>query len=74
MFNNFFLAALGGTLQRMDIGIGEYGIALPAHRKFVRLVDQLPDIARNIILLNFYLVRVTGKDEYEVGELRWNTR
>ena len=34
----------------------EYGIALPAHRIYVRMVEDLPDYARKFIHLHFFLV------------------
>lgn len=74
MFNNFFLNVLGETLQRMSEPAAEYGVALPAHRKFVRLVDELSDNVRFTLRLNFYLVKPSGAGEYEVGFLSWKTR
>lgn len=74
MFNNFFLQVLGETLQRMSEQAAEYGIALPAHRKFVRLVEELSDNVRYILRLNFYFVRPSGSSEYQVGFLGWHKK
>jgi hypothetical protein len=74
MFNNFFLNALGEIIQRMNGQAAEYGIALPAHRKYARLVEELSEIPRFALRLNFYLVRRSEDRDYEVGLLKWNVR
>jgi hypothetical protein len=72
MFNNYFLNALGEILQRMRTDVAEYGIALPAHEKFVRLTYELPDVARQIIRLNFYFVEHVTDGDFNVMVLKWN--
>lgn len=42
MYNNYFLGALGELVQRMDGPGARYGLAFPAHKKFVRLATELP--------------------------------
>ncbi len=74
MFNNFFLHVLGEITQRMDEQAAEYGIALPAHRKYARLVEELPETPRFLLRLNFYLVRRQEDRDYEVGLLKWNVK
>jgi hypothetical protein len=74
MFNNFFLNALGEILQRMNELAAEYGIAMPAHRKFGRLIEELSDSVRYTLRLNFYLVRPASAGVFEVGLLTWKVR
>ncbi|HEV2489121.1 MAG TPA: hypothetical protein VGT03_04880 [Candidatus Acidoferrales bacterium] len=74
MFNNFFVSILGQILQRMTEQAAEYGIALPAHRKFARLIEELSDTPRFVLRLNFYLVRPSSDGHHEVGLLKWNVK
>lgn len=74
IFNNFFVSILGEMLQRTAELAAEYGIALPAHRKYARLIEELSDNTRFILRLNFYLVRPSGTGQYEVGLLKWGVR
>lgn len=72
MFNNYFLNALGEIIQRRSMQAAEYGIALPAHSKFIRLVADLDDLAvRFVLRLNFYLVH---KDGLRVGFLKYDAK
>jgi len=72
MFNNYFLSAIGEIIQRRSMQAAEYGIALPAHSKFVRLVGDLDDLlVRSQLRLNFYLVQ---KDGSQVGFLKYDIR
>ncbi len=64
---NYFLGALGELLQRMESPDACYGIAVPAHRQYVRLILRLPLWVRSHLNLCFYLVRPTSAGEYEVG-------
>ena len=71
MFNNYFLSGLGEILQRMSQRASEYGVALPAHRKYARLIDELSySFVRYPLRLNFYLV---GEDS-GVGFLKWDVK
>jgi hypothetical protein len=63
---NYFLGALGELLQRMDSPSARYGLALPAHRQFTRLIARLPDWVCQRLGLCFYLVRPTTEG-IEVG-------
>jgi len=63
---NYFIGALGELLQRMDTPDSRYGLALPAHRQFVRLVVRLPRWVRMRLQLCFYLVR-PAQGGFEVG-------
>lgn len=63
---NYFLGALGELLQRMDSPLARYGLALPAHRQFIRLIIRLPDWVCKQLGLCFYLVRPTS-DGIEIG-------
>lgn len=74
MFNNFFVSILGEILQRMNEQAAEYGIALPAHRKYARLIEELSDNPRFVLRLNFYLVRPSSDAHHEVGWLKWGVR
>lgn len=74
MFNNFFVGVLGEVLQRMNDNAAEYGIALPAHRKYARLIEELSDTPRFTLRLNFYLVRPSEHGSHEVGLLKWNVK
>jgi len=74
MFNNYFIGILGELLQRMNETAAEYGIALPAHRKYARLIEELSDNVRFVLRVNFYLVRPSGDRAREVGLLKWNMR
>jgi hypothetical protein len=50
----------------------DYGVALPAHAKYVRLIDELDDLSvRYHLRLNFHLV---GKDGSEVGFLKCDVK
>jgi hypothetical protein len=72
MFNNYFLNVLGEILQRRSMHATDYGIALPAHAKFARLIDELDDgFVRYHLRLNFYLVH---KDGTQVGFLKWDVK
>ena len=44
---NYFLSALGETLQRMDDRNAKYSIALPDLQQFRSLWDRLPDLAKS---------------------------
>jgi len=46
MRNNYFLAVLGETLQRMDCNQTRYSIAFPDMEKFRRLWNELPSLAK----------------------------
>jgi hypothetical protein len=74
MFNNFFVSVLGEILQRMNEHATEYGVALPAHRKYSRLIEELSDTPRWVLRLNFYVVRPSSDGHYEVGLLKWNVK
>jgi hypothetical protein len=74
MFNNYFISALGESVQRWTERAAEYGIGLPAHRKFARLIEELSDDVRYTLRLNFYLVRPSDLKKYEVGLLKWQAR
>jgi len=56
MFGNFFLAALGQILLRMTRTERRYVIALPYHKKFVKMVQHLPGSVRQKLQLEFWLV------------------
>ena len=74
MFNNFFVSILGQILQRTAELAAEYGVALPAHRKYARLIEEFSDNTRFILRLNFYLVRPSSDGAYEVGFLKWGVK
>jgi hypothetical protein len=72
MFNNFFVAALGQIVQRRSMNATDYGVALPAHSKYIRLIDELDDLfVRYQLRLNFYLV---GRAGSQVGFLRHDVK
>ena len=68
MFNNFFLAALGQILQRMSDERADYAIALPGHKKFIRLARAVPARVRKALNLYFWFV-FPEDDEYKIAVL-----
>jgi len=71
-YNNNFLIALGQILRRRTMQVAEYGIALPGHANYVRLISELDDsLVRFSLRLNFYLVH---KDGSQVGFLKWDAK
>jgi hypothetical protein len=56
---NYFDGALGELMRRMDAPGMHYGLALPAHRRFVRLVERLPLWVRQRLGLWFFFVHPT---------------
>ena len=56
MFYNFFVAALGQIVMRMNERNTRYVVALPIHEKFVRLVQGVSHEARKKLNLEFWLV------------------
>lgn len=69
MYNNYFLGALGELLQRMDGAEALYGLAFPAHRKFVRLAAELSPWVRARLQLRFYFAKPAGDGSALVGVL-----
>lgn len=69
MRNNYFLMVLGQLLQRMDGPIKTYGIALPAYKQFIGLINGLPDWIKKCLNLNVFLVKKMTRGGYgfEVG-------
>ena len=63
---NYFDGALGELVRRMDAPDTRYGLALPAHRRFVRLVGRLPLWIRQRLGLWFFFVRPAAQG-LEVG-------
>jgi len=71
-YNNNFLIALGQILRRRSMQAAEYGVALPAHANYVRLIGELDDwLVRSQLRLNFYLVHEAGS---QVGFLKWDVK
>jgi len=65
-----FEQAIAQIVSRMESEGCDYAIALPAHYDFCRLICKLPNYARKILHLNFYLVDVvTLSDEYVISYL-----
>ena len=54
-------------VQKMDSPNKKYGIALPAHQQFVRLIDKLPQNVKKQMKLHVFLVKRVGKNNYTVG-------
>ena len=67
MRGNLFLHALGELLRRMDGPDANFGLALPAHRRFAGLVLKLPAWVKARLNLRFYLVRRASDGGFEVG-------
>ena len=55
-FNNFFLAALGQILLRMTRSGKRFVIALPCHKRFVKLVQRVPNTVRQKLGLELWLI------------------
>jgi hypothetical protein len=53
---NYFLNALGELIQRMDDPGARYGLALPDNKRYRRLVENLPALARERLDLVVYMV------------------
>ena len=56
MFGNFFLAAIGQILLRMTHSERRYVIALPFHKRFVKLVQRVPGTIRLKLQLEFWFI------------------
>lgn len=67
MRENDFLNALGKLVQRMDSASPAYGLAFPAHCKFIRLIFGLPNRVRGRLRLRFCLVKKAGSGQFQVG-------
>ena len=71
MFNNYFNSAIGQITQRMIDPSVIYVIALPWHKKYVRLIQQYSRYVRQKLSLEFWLVTPTeGLYDYHLGILR----
>jgi len=60
MWNNYFLAVLGETLQRMDTPKAKYSVAFPEAGKFRRLWRQLPILAKSRTQISALFVSDVG--------------
>ena len=58
---NYFLNALGELIQRMGDSSARYALALSDHPQYRGLVDRLPSLARERMLLNVFFVDAAGK-------------
>jgi hypothetical protein len=68
---NYFLMVLGELIQKMDSPNKYYGIGLPAHRQFGRLITKLPRWIKQYLKLRIFLVKRLGKEKYLVGYLTY---
>lgn len=60
---NYFLGAFGELIQRMDDPAATYALAFPHNRRYVGLVDRLPDLVWERLGLHvFWLVRDAEAD------------
>ncbi len=59
MFRNFFQAALGQIILRMNDDRTIYIVALPCHDQFVRLVRLVPRRVFRALNLHFWLIEAT---------------
>jgi hypothetical protein len=64
---NFFLMVLGELLQKMDSPDKKYGIALPAHQQYVKLIHKLPTHVKQQMKLHIFLTKRVGEHNYTVG-------
>jgi hypothetical protein len=53
---NYFLSALGEIAQRMNDPVARYGLALPDHSQYRKLVARLPALARERLKLDVLFV------------------
>lgn len=63
MQNNYFIGILGEMLQRMDDPNARYSIALPDIKKFRRLWNELPELAKKRTTIDLLLVDPQGNIE-----------
>jgi hypothetical protein len=63
---DYFSAALGELIQRMDDPNATYGLGLPDHPQYCALVEKLPDLVWSRLNLVVYLV----SEELTVREVR----
>jgi hypothetical protein len=67
MFRNFFQAALGQIILRMNAEGCSYIVALPCHQQFVRLVRQVPQSVSRKLGLEFWLIEPdSGALDYSI--------
>ncbi len=64
---NNFLMVLGGLLQKMDSPDKQYGIALPAHQQYVKLIHKLPLYQKQQFKLRVFLAKRINEQKYAVG-------
>jgi hypothetical protein len=58
---NYFLGALGETLQRMDDSNSQYSIAFPDLQQFRNLWNRLPSLAKTRTQISMLLIDKNGK-------------
>jgi hypothetical protein len=59
---NYFVGMLGEVVQRMDDAQASYGIALPDNRQYRGLVNRLPALAKERLMLAVFWVRREGHE------------
>jgi hypothetical protein len=64
---NYFLMILGELIQKMDSPDKQYGIALPAHQQYVRLIEKLPLYQKQQLKLKIFLAKRIGYQKYAIG-------
>ena len=64
---NNFLMVLGELMQKMDSPNKKYGIALPAHQQYVKLIHKLPLYQKEQMKLHIFLAKRVSEHNYAVG-------
>jgi len=63
MRNNYFLGALGETLQRMNDQTTHYSVAFPDLKKFRRLWAELPSMVKKKMVISALFVGINGVEQ-----------
>lgn len=64
---NYFVMILGELMQKIDSPDKKYGIALPAHQQFAKLIHKLPQFVKKQMKLHIFLVKREEEHNYTVG-------
>jgi hypothetical protein len=64
---NYFVMILGELMQKMDSPDKQYGIALPAHQQYVKLIHKLPLYQKQQFKLRVFLAKRISEQKYAIG-------
>jgi hypothetical protein len=68
---NYFVMILGELMQKMDSPDKQYGIALPAHQQYMKLIHKLPLYQKQQLRLQVFLVKRVAEHNYAVGHFAY---